>query len=259
MICTCCKQDTPDLYSSYSRESGEFISTEYTKCLACLRQEKYEKSDPTVDGKFFYFFPIGFFASFLTMTPFVLIFFAINSVVEIPPNSPAIMFPFVWLVTSIYLINRKSHKQMLDNADSFINVLRNNHEKAVALQKDHLESKKKEASFTGHIQVPVFPEPPSQPSPPGGTTDFTDESELMRLGYKITGLTDNQRWNILVNNVLPKVQLYDIARIISGHIYGRRLQYNGDVKYANAIRCWKHDLNRLKREYYKGGFRWPNY
>jgi hypothetical protein len=89
--------------------------------------------------------------------------------------------------------------------------------------------------------------------------ELNDQSILMQLGYKITGLTDDQRWNILVNSVLPVVPLQNIVKIISGLIYNRRSMVNGEVRNHNSISKWTNDLNRLKKEYYRGGFRWPNY
>ncbi|WP_409305727.1 hypothetical protein [Peribacillus sp. SCS-155] len=78
---------------------------------------------------------------------------------------------------------------------------------------------------------------------------FSDESDLHKLGYKITGLSRYQRWDILKNKAIPQLGLDRTVLIITGLIETRKLQQDGEIKYANAINEWNYDLSRLA-DYY---------
>ncbi|MBT2661657.1 hypothetical protein [Bacillus sp. ISL-45] len=78
---------------------------------------------------------------------------------------------------------------------------------------------------------------------------FSDESDLHKLGYKITGLSRYKRWDILKNKAIPQLGLDRTVNIISGLIETRKLQEDGDIKFANAINEWNHDLSMLA-DYY---------
>ncbi|MEV5114444.1 DUF951 domain-containing protein [Peribacillus frigoritolerans] len=88
---------------------------------------------------------------------------------------------------------------------------------------------------------------------------FKDQSDLNKLGYKITGLNREQRWKVLVSSALPKLGLENVVNIISSHIRNRKQQVNGIKKFKYAIAEWAYDLERLKREFYKNNFDWPNH
>lgn len=89
--------------------------------------------------------------------------------------------------------------------------------------------------------------------------NFKLETDLHRLGYKITGLNRLQRWDILVRKAIPKLTLKEIAYTIARNIRLRKSQAGGKTKFAYAIAEWEHDLKRLKQEYYKSNFTWPQY
>lgn len=76
-----------------------------------------------------------------------------------------------------------------------------------------------------------------------------EKSELFRLGYKITGLSRNQRWAILQNKAIPTLGLERTVKIIANNIKLFKRQKNGAIKFHYAISEWEHDINRLKKEY----------
>jgi hypothetical protein len=88
---------------------------------------------------------------------------------------------------------------------------------------------------------------------------FKEESNLRRLGYRITGLNRLQRWDILVRKVIPRLPLKEIVYTIANNVKLRKRQVGGKDKFAYAISEWEHDLKRLKQEYYKSNFTWPQY
>lgn len=86
---------------------------------------------------------------------------------------------------------------------------------------------------------------------------FKDQSELYKYGYRITGFSREERWKVLTEKVLNQMPLEKVVHIIAAHVRNRKRQSNGIVKYAYAIREWEYDLQRLKAEYYKHDFKWP--
>ncbi|OMD86477.1 hypothetical protein [Paenibacillus odorifer] len=89
--------------------------------------------------------------------------------------------------------------------------------------------------------------------------NFREETDLHRLGYRITGLNRIQRWDVLVRKAIPKITLKEIVYTIARNIRLRKSQAGGKTKFAYAIAEWEHDLKRLKQEYYKSNFTWPQY
>ncbi|BCG58104.1 hypothetical protein [Paenibacillus sp. URB8-2] len=89
--------------------------------------------------------------------------------------------------------------------------------------------------------------------------NFREETDLHRLGYRITGLNRSQRWDVLMRKALPKLTLKEIVYTIARNVRLRKSQADGKTKFAYAIAEWEHDLKRLKQEYYKSNFTWPQY
>jgi len=88
---------------------------------------------------------------------------------------------------------------------------------------------------------------------------FKDQSDLYKLGYRITDLNREQRWKILSGVAVPKLGLENVVNIISSHIKNRKKQENGIRKFKYAIGEWEYDLGELKREFYNNNFNWPNH
>ncbi|TMV52620.1 hypothetical protein FE783_00015 [Paenibacillus mesophilus] len=89
--------------------------------------------------------------------------------------------------------------------------------------------------------------------------NFREETDLHRQGYRITGLNRTQRWDVLVRKAIPKMTLKEIVFTIARNVRLRKSQAGGKTKFAYAIAEWEHDLKRLKQEYYKSNFTWPQY
>jgi hypothetical protein len=89
--------------------------------------------------------------------------------------------------------------------------------------------------------------------------NFKDQSELYQVGYRITGLKREQRWELLNKAAIPKLGLYKVVYIIATHIKNRKKQLNGNIKFKYAISEWEYDLEKLKKEYNNHNFDWPNY
>ena len=91
-------------------------------------------------------------------------------------------------------------------------------------------------------------------------TEYQLETQLFRLGYRITGRSRAKRWEILTTMAVPELGLQEVAETIARHCRARKRQRRGSVRYAHAIAEWEHDLDRLKREFYRGQrarFAWP--
>ncbi|MCP8970903.1 hypothetical protein [Ectobacillus ponti] len=85
---------------------------------------------------------------------------------------------------------------------------------------------------------------------------LNENSDLKKLGYQITGLTRGKRWNIL-QQAVPRLGLKRVAHLIAYNVRLRKGQKNSISKYQYAITEWEHDLERLKKTYYKRDFTWP--
>jgi very-short-patch-repair endonuclease len=79
---------------------------------------------------------------------------------------------------------------------------------------------------------------------------YDDETELFKTGYKITGLTRNQRWNILQNNSIPQIGLHNVISTIEYLIRIKSSTPKMKEKYKYALQEWKYDLDRLRKYYY---------
>ncbi|OMD42672.1 hypothetical protein [Paenibacillus odorifer] len=116
---------------------------------------------------------------------------------------------------------------------------------------------------TASITSGYFKWPSTEANESQGQSDregnFREETDLHRLGYRITGLNRNQRWDVLVRKAIPKITLKEIVYTIARNIRLRKSQAGGKTKFAYAIAEWEHDLKRLKQEYYKSNFTWPQY
>jgi len=85
---------------------------------------------------------------------------------------------------------------------------------------------------------------------------LNEKSELIKLGYQISGNTRVSRWAIL-EKAVPKIGLKKIAYTISYNVKLRKGQKNGIKKFHHAITEWEHDLAKLKKHYYNNQFNWP--
>ncbi len=87
---------------------------------------------------------------------------------------------------------------------------------------------------------------------------WREETPLHRLGYKITGRSRHQRWQILVNRAVPQLGLLEVSYTIANNCRLRKLQHNGEERYSHAIGEWEHDLRQLRKFFYDGSFSWPS-
>jgi uncharacterized coiled-coil protein SlyX len=85
---------------------------------------------------------------------------------------------------------------------------------------------------------------------------LNEKSELMLTGYRITGLTRSKRWLVL-QKAVPQLGLKKVVYTIAYNVKLRKGQKNGTKKFQYAISEWKHDLNKLRKHYYKEDFNWP--
>ncbi|NOU99514.1 hypothetical protein [Paenibacillus planticolens] len=89
-------------------------------------------------------------------------------------------------------------------------------------------------------------------------SQFSQESPLHKLGYKITDSNRTKRWTILENEALPKLGLEKVANVIATNVKARKRQKGGAKKYSHAIYEWEYDLKKLKDTYYRRDFQWPS-
>lgn len=85
---------------------------------------------------------------------------------------------------------------------------------------------------------------------------FSEQSELNKMGYRISGITRDERWEVL-RRAIPALGLKKVVNIISANVRLRKRQKNGEEKYQHAIAEWEYDLSQLKKKYYYDGFKWP--
>ncbi|MEW4328497.1 hypothetical protein Q0N12_17755 [Rossellomorea marisflavi] len=90
-----------------------------------------------------------------------------------------------------------------------------------------------------------------------GSLELNAKSALRKLGYQITGVSREKRWEILSTKAIPTLGTRKVVELITFLIRGRKLMKNGSAKNRYAISEWEYDLSRLKRVYYKGDFPWP--
>ncbi|WP_274307962.1 hypothetical protein [Solibacillus daqui] len=87
-------------------------------------------------------------------------------------------------------------------------------------------------------------------------TVLNENSDLKQMGYQITGLSREGRWDILTKAV-PKLGLKKVTYTIAYNVRLRKGQKNGLQKYEHAIKEWEHDLQKLRNQYYNNNFIWP--
>ncbi len=118
-------------------------------------------------------------------------------------------------------------------------------------------------SYLHSLQSFQWPGTDATESP--GTTDsdgeFKTETDLLKLGYRISGMSRTERWLVLSVVAVPRLGLEEVVRTISNHIRLRKTQVGGAEKYRHGIGEWEHDLARLKSTYYQSlgaNFYWPS-
>jgi hypothetical protein len=79
--------------------------------------------------------------------------------------------------------------------------------------------------------------------------ELDGESELHRLGYQITGMSREARWEVLLERAIPVLGVAVVRRTIQRHIALRRGQWEGESRYSHALGEWEYDLDRLSRWY----------
>jgi hypothetical protein len=103
-------------------------------------------------------------------------------------------------------------------------------------------------------------EAPESPGDGDSEGEFQHETDLHRMGYRITGLSRARRWDVLTIAV-PRLGLKQVVETIANHIRLRKAQVGGADKYSHAIGEWEHDLKKLRSTYYRGSranFQWPS-
>lgn len=88
------------------------------------------------------------------------------------------------------------------------------------------------------------------------STGLNEKSALRKMGYQITNMTRQKRWEIL-QHAVPKLGLKKVAYIIASNVKLRKGQKNGLQKFSYSISEWEYDLDKLKSRYYKKEFIWP--
>ena len=105
------------------------------------------------------------------------------------------------------------------------------------------------------------PQDSNNPVPRDADARYRERSPLYVLGYRITDMSREERWEVLTNDALSELGLREVAEIIARLCRERKRHDDGRQRYAYAIAEWEHDLARLKREYYDHAsepFRWPS-
>jgi hypothetical protein len=78
---------------------------------------------------------------------------------------------------------------------------------------------------------------------------FKAQSELFQLGYQISDLTREERWEVIESRAVPFLGAGEVARAIESLI---RLRSGQSRDYSNAIREWEFDLSRIRRRWGRG-------
>jgi hypothetical protein len=110
----------------------------------------------------------------------------------------------------------------------------------------------------------TFPWPTTEAEESSGAgeseAEFRADTRLHKQGYRITGLSRADRWEVLKTKAVPNLGLEEVATTIARHCRTRKRQVGGRQKFSHAITEWEHDLARLKTEMYLGHgprFAWP--
>lgn len=116
--------------------------------------------------------------------------------------------------------------------------------------------REKQSADTAGIQWGSIDAKPSFLKDPIEDSLFSEQSELNKMGYRISGITREERWEVL-RRAIPALGLKKVVNIISANVRLRKRQKNGEQKYQYAITEWEYDLSQLKKKYYYDGFKWP--
>ncbi|MDN3450442.1 hypothetical protein QMA09_09575 [Planococcus sp. APC 3906] len=116
--------------------------------------------------------------------------------------------------------------------------------------------REKQSADTAGIQWGSIDAKPSFLKDPIEDSLFSEQSELNKMGYRISGITREERWEVL-RRAIPALGLKKVVNIISANVRLRKRQKNGEQKYQYAIAEWEYDLSQLKKKYYYDGFKWP--
>ncbi len=81
-------------------------------------------------------------------------------------------------------------------------------------------------------------------------------SELRNFGYQITDRTDEQRWFAL-QEYMSVYGLKTTAYELNRRIRLKMGTTEDQERYANALKKWRYDLERLKEAYFENDFKWP--
>ena len=116
--------------------------------------------------------------------------------------------------------------------------------------------REKQSVETAGIQWGSIDAKPSSSTDPIEDSLFGEQSELNKMGYRINGITRDERWEVL-RRAIPALGLKKVVNIISANVRLRKRQKNGGQKYQHAIAECEYDLSHLKKKYYYDGFKWP--
>ncbi|WP_223702722.1 hypothetical protein [Sutcliffiella deserti] len=97
----------------------------------------------------------------------------------------------------------------------------------------------------------------SEATSPLSEKELRNNSDLKKIGYQITGLTRQKRWEILSKKAVPQLGLKKVVYTIAFLVRGRKSMKNGLIRNRNSITEWEHDLIKLKQSFYNKDFNWP--
>jgi hypothetical protein len=109
---------------------------------------------------------------------------------------------------------------------------------------------------------PAWHWPSTEPPGTGGGEpgNLEAQSPLFRLGYNVSELNEDGRWQVLSRTAVPLLGLRAVAEHIAFLVKLRKLQHNGAYRYRYAIGEWEKDLAKLRDAYYRlerPSFPWP--
>ena len=77
--------------------------------------------------------------------------------------------------------------------------------------------------------------------------NYLQETRLHALGYQITDLNSEQRWDILKFVAIPMLGAKEVVRTIMAVISSRIARPANADKFRHAIKAWNKDLNAIVR------------
>jgi len=75
--------------------------------------------------------------------------------------------------------------------------------------------------------------------------NYLQETRLHALGYQISDLNSQERWNILKYVAIPMLGAKEVVRTIMAVISSRIARPANAGKFRHAIREWNRDLNAI--------------